>query len=309
MVLTNAAVACSILVKSTNAHLHRLAEAHAAVFREIPWGTYTVLQIIDAHPNGGGLEHQNSQVDEFTPDAVDAPGLSGLYSHEMFHSWNVKRLRPADLVPYRYDDAQPTGWLWVSEGITDYYSDLSTLRAGLDDSTAFLDNTANKMIQVAGAPPTAETDASLSPWVNPTDGSAGLYYPKGSLTGFLLDICIRDASDNHSSLDRVMRTLYTTTYAQHRGFTPTDWWGTVSRAAAGRSRAPKRAPGSLIHFQPCTTRWVQASRESKLMAASMVSTTTAPKNTIPERGSATPRARNWINAVTSATTRTSSIDQ
>jgi predicted metalloprotease with PDZ domain len=145
--------------------------------------------------------------------------------------------RPADLVPYRYDDAQPTGWLWVSEGITDYYSDLSTLRAGLDDSTAFLDNTANKMIQVASAPPTAETDASLSPWVNPTDGSAGLYYPKGSLTGFLLDICIRDASDNHSSLDRVMRTLYTTTYAQHRGFTPTDWWGTVSRAAAGRSFA------------------------------------------------------------------------
>ena len=48
-----------------------------------------------------------------------------LYAHEIFHAWNVKRLRPADLVPYRYDRPQPTGWLWVSEGITDYYADLA----------------------------------------------------------------------------------------------------------------------------------------------------------------------------------------
>ncbi|HWZ57454.1 MAG TPA: hypothetical protein VNW46_00660 [Gemmatimonadaceae bacterium] len=215
--------------------LAKLAPAESAVFGVTPWSTYTVLQIADTAVNGGGLEHEDSQLDEVTTSQLDASWLPWLYAHEMFHSWNVKRLRPADLVPYRYDDAQPTGWLWVSEGITDYYSDLSTLRAGIDDSTAFLSNTANKMSQVSGAPPTAETDASLSPWVNPTDGSAGIYYPKGSLTGFLLDICIRDASNNRSSLDHVMRTLYTTTYTQHRGFTPGDWWGTVSRAAAGRS--------------------------------------------------------------------------
>jgi predicted metalloprotease with PDZ domain len=149
----------------------------------------------------------------------------------------VKRLRPADLVPYRYDDIQPTGWLWVSEGITDYYADIATLRAGIDDSTAFLSSTGSKIGHVAGAPPTALADASFSSWINPTDGSAGLYYPKGSVAGFLLDICIRDASNGRASLDHVMRTLYTTTYGQHRGFTATDWWGTISRAAGGRSFA------------------------------------------------------------------------
>jgi predicted metalloprotease with PDZ domain len=216
--------------------LHRLAETHAAVFHDMQWATYTVLQIIDAHPNGGGLEHQNSQVDEFTPDAIDAPGLAGLYSHEMFHSWNVKRLRPADMVPYRYDDAEPTGWLWVSEGITDYYSDVDVMRSGIADSLRFLAATAQKITGVGTIVPTALADASLGAWVAPTDGSAGLYYPKGSLAGFMIDVLVRDASDNHHSLDDVMRSLYETTYKQGRGFTAAEWWAAV--AAAGRPGVP-----------------------------------------------------------------------
>jgi predicted metalloprotease with PDZ domain len=216
--------------------LHRLAESHAAVFHDMQWATYTVLQIIDAHPNGGGLEHQNSQVDEFTPAALDVPQLSGLYSHEMFHSWNVKRLRPADMVPYRYDDAQPTGWLWVSEGLTDYYGDVDVMRSGIGDSLGFLAATAQKITGVGTIVPTALADASLGAWVAPTDGSAGLYYPKGSLAGFVLDVLVRDASDNHHSLDDVMRSLYQTTYKQGRGFTAAEWWAAV--AAAGRPGVP-----------------------------------------------------------------------
>jgi len=81
------------------------------------------------------------------------------------------------------------------------------------------------------------SDASLSAWINPTDGSSGLYYPKGGLTGFLLDIMIRDASDNHMSLDNVMRRLYEATYKRGKGFTAAEWWGEVSRAAGGKSFA------------------------------------------------------------------------
>ena len=65
----------------------------------MPWKTYTVLQITDPVPNGGGLEHQNSQLDEIGTLQVDAAFLPGLYSHEMFHSWNVKRLLPRRHVP------------------------------------------------------------------------------------------------------------------------------------------------------------------------------------------------------------------
>jgi predicted metalloprotease with PDZ domain len=186
--------------------------------------------------NGGGLEHQSSQVDQVLTSRLDG-NTSSLYSHEFFHAWNVKRLRPADLVPYRYDAAQPTTWLWVSEGVTDYYGALALVRGGVEDSTAFFNFIANEISSVASAPLTAVSDASLNSWINPADGSSGLYYPKGGLTGFLLDVLIRDASDNRSTLDDVMRRLYFATYKRGKGFTGADWWGEVSYAARGKSFA------------------------------------------------------------------------
>lgn len=217
------------------ADLGRIMTAEGAVFGEIPFGDYTVMQIADSAYGGiSGLEHQNSHVDVTSPLAIGEPILMSVYAHEIFHAWNVKRLRPADLWPYDYAREQPTPWLWVSEGVTDYYADLSEVRAGVIDSLAFLDVTAGKMSEVADARPVALEDASLSTWVHPEDGTADLYYPKGSLAGFLLDILIRDASDNRASLDDVMRRLYRTCYKQGRGFTSADWWGAV-RAAAGRS--------------------------------------------------------------------------
>src|SRR3954468_4426247 len=214
--------------------LQKFVPAEIAVFGEAPFRNYTPFQRSDTVVNGGGLEHQASQVDEVTTSQLDADYLAGLYSHEFFHAWNVKRLRPADLVPYRYDDAQPTSWLWVSEGITDYYSGVALTRGGVLDSAGFFRFIANEIDQVGGAPPTAVSDASYNAWIAPTDGSGGLYYPKGGLTGFLIDILIRDASNNRGSLDQVMRRLYDDTYKRGRGFTPSDWWGEVSRVAGGK---------------------------------------------------------------------------
>jgi predicted metalloprotease with PDZ domain len=217
--------------------LRKFLPHHIAVFGEAPFRNYTIFQRSNTVVNGGGLEHQSSQVDEVTTSQLDAPYLPGLYSHEFFHAWNVKRLRPADMVPYRYDDAQPTTWLWVSEGVTDYYGALALVRGGINDSTGFFNFIAGEIASVTGAPPTAVSDASLGAWINPTDGSGGLYYPKGGFIGFLLDVMIRNATDNHSSLDNVMRTLYDQTYKRGLGFTATDWWREVSRAANGKSFA------------------------------------------------------------------------
>jgi len=214
--------------------LGKIFPAHIAVFGEAPFRNYTVFQRSDTLVNGGGLEHQSSQIDEVITSGLDANYLPNLYSHEAFHAWNVKRLRPADMVPYRYDDAQPTTWLWVSEGVTDYYGALALVRGGIDDSTAFFSFIADEIASIAGAPPTAVSDASLSPWISPTDGSGGLYYPKGGFIGFLLDIMIRDATNNRSSLDNVMRTLYNESYKRGKGFTGADWWREVSRAAGGK---------------------------------------------------------------------------
>lgn len=215
--------------------LRRATPPMVAVFGEVPWDTYTVMQIVDSSYQGAsGLEHANSHVDVLTPPAVGSDFLPSLYAHEIFHAWNVKRLRPVDLWPYRYDDAMPTTWLWMSEGITDYYADLALVRGGIIDEDGFYGVTAGKINEVDAVPPVALEDASLSTWVHPVDGTQYVYYPKGSLAGLMLDIMIRDASDNRRSLDGVLRELYASTYKQGRGFTREDWWKAVAAAAGGR---------------------------------------------------------------------------
>lgn len=216
--------------------LRRAVPPEVAVFRETPWTNYTVMQIADSAFGGmSALEHQNSNVGVVGTELLDAPFVPSVYAHEIFHAFNVKRLRPVDMWPYRYDQAQPTAWLWVSEGITDYYADLSLVRGGVIDAAGFLAAAQGKMHHVAQLAPVALEDASLQAWIHPTDGTSDIYYDKGSLAGLALDILIRDASDNQASLDDVMRELYGAAYKGGRGFTTDDWWGAVSRAARGAS--------------------------------------------------------------------------
>jgi predicted metalloprotease with PDZ domain len=209
-----------------------------AVFGEAPWDCYTVMQVVDSSFAGAsGLEHQNSHLDVLAPSYVGGEFQPSLYAHEIFHSWNVKRLRPAEMWPYEYAHPQPTTQLWIAEGVTDYYADLAEVRGGVTDASGFYAATSEKIMEVMTAPPTALEDASLSAWVHPVDGTEYLYYPKGSLAGLALDIAIRDASENRQSLDDVMRALYQSAYKQGRGFTSSDWWAAVSAAAGGKSFA------------------------------------------------------------------------
>jgi predicted metalloprotease with PDZ domain len=216
--------------------ISKMIPPEVAVFQEIPWDSYNVMLIFErGFAGASALEHQSSHVGIYNQGIIGNPILASITAHEIFHAWNVKRLRPADMWPYDYDQAQPTPWLWESEGITDYYADLALVRSGIIDSAQFMAVAANKASTVAQAPPTALEDASLSTWIHPTDGSGYLYYPKGSLAGFMLDVLIRDGSDNARSLDDVLRQLYRTTYRKGRGYTGNDWWPAVTKAAGGRS--------------------------------------------------------------------------
>jgi predicted metalloprotease with PDZ domain len=217
--------------------IKRVIPPEVAVFGEAPWDNYTVMQIADTSYQGAsGLEHQSSHVDVVTPAAIGSQFQPSLYAHEIFHSWNVKRLRPSDMWPYAYDHAQPTPWLWVSEGITDYYADLAEVRGGVIDEAGFYAATAAKIREVDDTRPVSLDDASIDTWIHPVDGTQYTYYPKGSLAGFMLDVMIRDASDNRQSLDDVMRELYTAVYKRdRRGFTSNDWWTAVSKAAGGKA--------------------------------------------------------------------------
>ena len=216
--------------------LARAVPPVAAVFGEVPWTSYTVLQVIDSGFGGmSALEHTESELAIVAAEYLDEPFVTSVHVHEIVHAWNVKRLRPADLMPYRYDRMQPTPWLWMSEGFTDYYADLALVRSGLTDEAAFLNATLGKIDHVSNVPVIAVEDASLQTWLGVSDGTADIYYDKGSLAGLALDILIRDASNGARSLDDVMRELWTGPTKAGRGFTPDEFWNAVTRAAGGKA--------------------------------------------------------------------------
>lgn len=215
----------------------------SAVFGETPFDTYTTLILFRPDfPGASALEHQNSHVGIYSDFILQASAfgnelLASITAHEIFHAWNVKRLRPAEMVPYEYSRPQPTTLLWVSEGITDYYADLALVRGRITTEQDLYEQITQKVRTVAEAPPVALEDASLTTWIDPQDGTGYVYYPKGSLAGLLLDILIRDGSDNRSSLDAVLRDLYQASFKRGRGFTVEEFWQAASRAAGGRSFA------------------------------------------------------------------------
>src|SRR5216117_570252 len=210
----------------------KMAPVQNKIMGGAPYDTYTIFFNVIHEPVGfgGGLEHSASQYDIMPAGAfADPAGTLGdfmypLISHEFFHLWNVKRIRPAEMWPYDYHAEQYTSLLWWSEGVTDYYADVTNLRAGLWTPTQFLDNAIANIQQVDDAPePWSVEDGSEATWIHEVYvNSSQLYYPKGSLLGFLLDISIRDATDNAHNLDGVMRALYTRYYRQNKGFLTAD---------------------------------------------------------------------------------------
>lgn len=210
----------------------KMAPVQNRIMGEAPYDVYTVFYNVIHEPVnfGGGLEHSYSQYDILPALAfADPAGTLGdfmypLLSHEFFHLWNVKRLRPAEMWPYDYRAEQYTPLLWWSEGVTDYYADITNLRSGLWSVDQFLDNTRSNIDQIEQIPePWSAEDGSEATWIHEVYvNSSQLYYPKGSLLGFLLDISIRDATDNAHNLDEVMRGLYTRYYRQNKGFATAD---------------------------------------------------------------------------------------
>src|SRR6266513_491302 len=221
------------VARNLRAAIAKVAPVQNRIMGEAPYDVYTIFfnVIHETIDFGGGLEHSASQYDIMPANAFADP-LSGklggfiypLISHEFFHLWNVKRIRPIEMWPYDYHAEQYTPLLWWSEGVTDYYADLTNIRSGLWSTSEFLTNAGSDIGQIESTPePWSAEDGSEATWINEVYiNSSQLYYPKGAVIGFLMDIAIRDATDNAHNLDEVMRALYTRYYRQGRGFSTTD---------------------------------------------------------------------------------------
>ena len=208
----------------------------------LPYDRYLFLNVITEA--SGGLEHLNSTVlmtSRWTTRTRRAyVSWLELASHELFHAWNVKRLRPVELGPFDYENEVHTRSLWMAEGVTDYYADLLVHRAGLTSREEYLDALSTKIDELQTTPgrlvQSAEL-ASFDAWIRyyrPDENSPNVsvsYYTKGAVVAFLLDARIRNATKGARSLDDVLRAAYQK-YAGPRGFTP-DEFRQIAESVAG----------------------------------------------------------------------------
>ena len=221
--------------------LERIVSANKAMWGALPYDKYVFFNLLTEA--SGGLEHRNSVMMMTSrwkmatrPAYVEWLSLA---SHEFFHLWNVKRLRPIELGPFDYEKESYPKSLWIAEGLSDYYADLQVRRAGLtseweyvallSDAIRTLQTTPGRLVQSAEM-------ASFDAWIKhyrPDENSVNTaisYYTKGAVLGFVLDARIRAATNGAKSLDDVMR-LALARYSGARGYTPEQFRQTASEVA------------------------------------------------------------------------------
>jgi predicted metalloprotease with PDZ domain len=205
--------------------IQKLVLEEKAVFGELPtydFGEYTFVTDVNPAVSGDGMEHRNS-----TSITIPAPkvegfenNLMGVFSHEYFHSWNVKRIRPKSLEPFNFEHANMSSELWFAEGFTQYYGELLLTRAGfvtLDDYTKTIAGLVNQVLNTPAAAKYsaaqmsrysvfADAGVSIDPNNNVNDFTS--YYTYGGAIALALDLRLR--SDFNLTLDDYMRAVWLT---------------------------------------------------------------------------------------------------
>ncbi len=214
--------------------LATVASAQGAIFDGLPYEKYVYFYFFSRPESnaGGALEHLNSHVAfAFSPNPEF---MIGTASHEFFHLWNVKRIRPAEMWPYDYSREDETPLLWVSEGFTNYYGSVALYRAGLRARQQFLQSVEGAIGGVENNEARSyisPANSSVSTWAGyDTPVAFGIsYYTQGQNLGALLDLSILHDTAGASRLDDVMRALFREFYQKGRGFTTEDMIGIVNR--------------------------------------------------------------------------------
>jgi len=197
--------------KQIEEDLKRICQYEIRLMEGAPFDHYTFILHIGRGAGGGGMEHSYST-------AIGVPSdeyLAGVAAHEFFHLWNVKRIRPATLEPVDYTKEQYTRALWFAEGVTNTYGSFTLVRSGLWSKDRFYDDLAAQITELESRPANrwqSAEQSSLDAWLekyqlyNQPDYSVS-YYTKGQVLGNLLDILIRDRTNNAKSLDDVLRAM------------------------------------------------------------------------------------------------------
>ncbi len=197
------------------AALHKIVSAATSWMNDRPFDTYTFLYHFPHNPAGGGMEHAYSTAIELNADVMkqSLDTLTSVTSHEFFHLWNVKRIRPQTLEPPDYTKENYTRALWFSEGVTSTAEGIIQLRAGLLDEKQYLYRLGEQITELERRPAhltQSAEESSLDAWLEgygyyrrPERSIS--YYNKGELLGVMLDLSVRAASHGQASLREVLQ--------------------------------------------------------------------------------------------------------
>ncbi|MGB2622248.1 MAG: PDZ domain-containing protein [Candidatus Acidiferrum sp.] len=195
--------------KEIESELSRICNYEVKMMGGAPFEHYTFILHIGKDAGGGGMEHANSTAIGIPSDDY----LAGVAAHEFFHLWNVKRIRPASLWPVDFSKEQYTRALWFAEGVTSTYGAYTLVRTGIWSKDRFYDDLGEQITDLESRPANrwqSAEQSSLDAWLEKYPMYNGpnfsvSYYNKGQILGDLLDILIRDRTDNEKSLDDVLR--------------------------------------------------------------------------------------------------------
>src|SRR5271156_5307245 len=204
-----------------------------------PFSHYTFFFHFGPYPEvgGGGMEHANcTAISTSSGDAA-----ASVAAHEFFHAWNVKRIRPQTLEPVDYTKEMYTRALWFAEGVTSTYGSYTLERSGLWTKDQFYANLAAQISELDSRPARrwqSVEESSLDAWLEGYDEyrrpeRSISYYNKGQIVGEMLDLAIRDATDNHKSLDDVLRRMYDAYAKQGRFYDDSQGLQTAAEEVAG----------------------------------------------------------------------------
>ncbi|MGF7215388.1 putative metalloprotease with PDZ domain [Spirosoma lacussanchae] len=222
----------------------RFSEAQLALFGEFPEPDYHFLTLVLPVAHYHGVEHRNSTMLVLGPNDEGEglyQDLLGVASHELYHAWNIIRIRPAELLPYDFTRENYFTTCFVAEGVTTYYGDLMLRRSGVFDDEAYL-----KELQVLlkrhfennGQAAQSLVESSWDLWLDGyekgvPDRKVSVYH-KGAIAALMLDLHIRRLSDHARSLDDVMRQLWERFGRPFVGYTLADYRA-ITEAVAGES--------------------------------------------------------------------------
>lgn len=227
--------------------LKKIVEASITVYQEVPYSRYVFLVDFSADGNAG-LEHLNSTHCMAGYYWLEPPeeyrDFLTLFSHEFFHAWNVKRMRPRALGPFDYRAENYTRSLWVAEGLTSYYEEVILRRSGILPVNELLEHLSAAVSQVKslpGARVMSPEESSFDAWIRyyrqdeNTPNVTPSYYRQGTVLGLLLDLRVRDASDGSASLDDAMRKVYRETYLRGTGYSDDDFERACDSVSRGQT--------------------------------------------------------------------------